>query len=147
HRSDLELQVVADRVARGDADARLLQLAESLPRRAEVVHAGLQVAERVVAVAVRLRIDLESRALVRRGHGGARYGCARLVGDGAHDGTVQGLGESGRCADGGGDQSHRRDQRRLPRDANEVGHYGDLLSDLVEDARLGRDAGTGRGPA
>ena len=45
--ADLELQVHADGVAGGDAQARLVQRAEALERGVEVVDAGEQVAERV----------------------------------------------------------------------------------------------------
>ena len=89
-------------------------------RDVEVVGAGLQVAEGVVAVAVRLGVDLQARARVGHGHGGAGNGGAGLIADGSDDGSVQRLCGRGRRGDGGCDQYDRRHHRCLPRKANEA---------------------------
>ena len=125
-RADLELQVHADGVAGGDAQARLVQRAEALEGGVQVVDAGGQVAEGVGPVGVGDRIDAEAGAGVRRRHGGAGNGGALRVRHGARDGAVEGLRGGRKRGDQRGDDRQR--QRRLQRASCEVSHPGISLN-------------------
>jgi hypothetical protein len=79
------------------ASAALLELTEALERSRNVVCARQKVAERVVPLGIRLRLDLQAGSGVGRGHGRAGHRGAGLVGDGAGDRAVEGLrGRDGR---------------------------------------------------
>ena len=142
-RADLELQVHADGVAGGDAQARLVQRAEALEGGVQVVDAGRQVAEGVGPVGVGDRIDAEAGAGVRRRHGGAGNGGALLVRHGARDGAVEGLRGGRKRGEQRGDDRQR--QRRFQREACERSHPG--ISLVIElgswHARRLRDAAPG----